>query len=273
VPTAPPPPPVKEAPKQLTPDRIRVGGQVQSWSVYSGPAAFWLNCCNSLSDEQLAKLEERLAAHPEDICAHGQMIANRNPPRQGRTNHLLWMIQQHPEWDGFLLDPRKSLQSGQTEDAELRIREAWLRQVGQQQGTGSALHNAAMFFAIREPELAISLLERAIGLEPNVPIHVERLGMIYGYLQVPAQRFDLMDTPSRQSLSERTLAAVLASIDRALVAGAVQASADGQKGPLPSLAARLKQLTAGEPSSFAYELPSHSSRYRRTTCDAATPVH
>jgi hypothetical protein len=280
----PPPVPPEEAPKPVTPARIRVGGQPQQ--AYFGPVALWFHCCgNMLSDEELAKLERVLSANPGDICARGQLIANLYPaelgqPRVARTGDLIWMIQHYPEWDGFLLDPSDSRVWPRSKEDYSGIKDAWLGQVRPDQRNGSVLHNAAMFFAIRELEVAASLLQRAIELQPDVPVHVERLGMVYARVhlqELHSKQLGITDEAAWHAFTQQAESTLLASNDWVLVAGALAAIGRGHKSLLEKgldhdlaflLAARLKNLTNGEETySSLLKLPSRSNQYRRSECD------
>src|SRR6266545_1740346 len=93
--------PTTPPPRVMTPSRIRVGCAVQS--AYVGPAGQWFNSGpNSLSDAPIANLEKALATNPEDICVRGYLIAHGQGYVSRRMDHVLWMVQNHPEWDGFM---------------------------------------------------------------------------------------------------------------------------------------------------------------------------
>jgi hypothetical protein len=254
------PPRVKEAPKAPTPGRIRVGCAVQA--AYLGPAPQWFNSVDSLSEEQIADLEKLLSTVPEDICARGYLIAHGKGRVSRRKEHVLWMIEHHPEWDGFLLGSILMwIIDGPA--ANDQIRAAWLQQTGPDQQSGTVLHHAAVFFEWREPDYAEALLKRAIDLEPNVAFHVERLGIMYGRSQFGSRN---------PSFAARAKSALLSSTDPLIVAGALNEmrphnkGADGDLGKL--LLARLGEL-AGDRSAIEVlkDLPSRSVRYRRYQCD------
>jgi hypothetical protein len=194
------------------------------------------------------------------------------------------MIQHHPEWDGFILNPDHALsepRSRQERSNYDRLRAAWLQQVEPNQHSGAVLHNAAMFFAIREPEFAASLLQRAIYLEPDVLLHLERVGIIYACALTPAtdlKRFGVTETPERETFAQQAQAALLASDSWVLLAGALTPMFD-MIPLIPRDLARLVsarlQLLTGEPDVFSnlQKLPSRSNRYRHTQCDAAIVAH
>jgi hypothetical protein len=168
-------------------------------------------------------------------------------------DHVLWMVQNHPEWDGFMLNL-----SGYPGEQRDRIRAAWLQHVGPDQRSGTVVDHAALFFEQSEPDFAEILLERAIRLEPDVPFHVERLGMLYGRSQFRPS--------SNLAFAMRAKSTLLSSTDSLIVAGALNAirsfsKGDDDLGTL--LRTRLRELGGDQTPS----LPSLSDRYRRSQCD------
>ena len=98
----PPPPPPPRVERPPTPARIHVGCGTQS--AYIGPAQQWHSSSNSLSDAQIAELESELSSNPDDTCARGYLIAHGGGLVSHWMDHVQWMIEHHPEWDGFLLN-------------------------------------------------------------------------------------------------------------------------------------------------------------------------
>jgi hypothetical protein len=277
---APPPPPIrKEA--LARPTLIRVGSSVQS--DYWGPEARWTSG-KRLSDAEITACEQSLEVNPQDMCTRAQLIASTYPTSNSQTvsriDQLLWMIQHHPEWEGFILGPSLGLAEPRS-DAERasygRLKQAWLDQAGPQQERGIVLHNAAMFFAIREPAFAAALLQRAIEAEPDNPLYVERLGTVYADAFFPEPmlgRFDTVDTPERETFRQQAQAALLSSNDWVLVAGAfaeMQSKANWAPADLNRrIRLRVEALTGG--GDGRWKLPSHSAQYRRgSECDALFP--
>jgi hypothetical protein len=279
-----PPPPRVEAPAPVTPQRIVVGKEVQA--AYAGPVPRWVFRGHELSDVQIADFEKALSAHPDDICTRGQLAAfapsNLNAEGPTRVDHLIWMIQHHPEWDGFILNPNDALsepRSQQERSGYDRLRTTWLQQVEPNQHSGAVLHNAAMFFAIREPEFAANLLQRAIYLEPDVPLHVERLGIVYACALYPTpflKRFGVTTTPEREAFAQQAQAALLASDSWVLLAGALtpmgSMMSEIPRDLVRLISARLQLLT-GEADARHRRLPSQSYRERDAPCDTAIVAH
>lgn len=288
-----PPPPRVEAPAPVNPQRIVVGDKVQAADSYTGPAPRWYFHRETLSEAQITNLEKKLSAHPDDICARGQLAAfapSNKAEGPTRVDHLIWMIRHHPEWDGFMLNPPNALSEprGQLErNSYDRLRTTWLQQVEPNQHSGAVLHNAAVFFAIREPEFAASLLQRAIHLEPDAPLHVERLGMVYAYTHLPAtilKEYGVTETSERATFAEEAQAALLASDSWVLLGGALTRTSSFMRSmvPVPAIppelarlvSARLQLLT-GEADVYSTEqkLPSRSYRERDAPCDTAFITH
>src|SRR6266446_4396814 len=95
-----PPPPPPTAPKPATPQRIVVGSGVQS--NYLGPEGRWLpSNGRRLSEADITAGEQFLTVNPDDFCTRARLIAFAYyAPTRNRIDHLLWMIQHHPEWEG-----------------------------------------------------------------------------------------------------------------------------------------------------------------------------
>ena len=180
--------------------------------------------------------------NPANLCARAWLIASipEDPSdrefqdrRLTRVDHLLGMIQYHPEWDGFSLGPLYALAEPRSpherdSDSHKRLREAWSGQIGLEQQSAMVLHNAAMFFAIREPAVAAALLNRAIAMEPTEELYVERLGLVYGVAQVRAERLDkfgVVSSPERIAFARQARAMLLNSNDWILVRGGATAIA------------------------------------------------
>jgi hypothetical protein len=253
------PPTVKEAPKPATPERIQLVCAVQK--PYRGPAQQWFIGVDSLSDKQIVDLERVLASNPDDICARGYLIAHGDGRVARRLEHVSWMIENHAEWDGFFL-ASSSTGNSHTQAERDQIREAWSKQAGLHQRSGTVLHNAAVFFESDEPDYAVALLERAIGLEPEVAFHVEALGAVYGRAQL---------SPRNPSFAERARSTLLSSADPLIVAGALLEMEDSSKGTGDfgrELSAKLSELAGNRTAmDILRDLPSRSTRYSRYQCE------
>ncbi|MFN7935400.1 MAG: hypothetical protein U0R19_18875 [Bryobacteraceae bacterium] len=136
---------IKTEERAATPARIVVGGRVQA--AYWGPAPQWSNSGGAaLSDQQIGDLGG--ARDPGDLCARGYLIAHGRQGVARRMDHVVWMIDHHPEWDGFLLNLSRSGYGELDGDGVDRVRGAWLKQIGSEQRSGMVLHHAAVFGAL-----------------------------------------------------------------------------------------------------------------------------
>jgi hypothetical protein len=224
-------------------------------AAYFGPGSRWFNYGgHSLSDEEIAGLEKVLSTNPGDVCARAHLIAHG--PDRGQE-HLLWMIENHSHWDGFLL-PR----ADHAQCAYDRIRAAWYGQTRPDQRSGTALDNAAVFFAWTEPDYAEVLLKRAIDMEPDVAFHVEGLGRLYGRAQIRS---------TNPSFAARAKSILLSSTDPLIVGGALSEEMSTMRGGdfLRFLMTRMSELT-GSPDGYSALkiLPSSSGRYPHDQCDS-----
>ena len=156
------------------------------------------------------------------------------------------------------------------------LRPAWLQHVGREQRRGIVLHNAAMFFAVREPAFAATLLKRAIEAEPDVPLYVERLGAVYGYAHLPDVWLGnerIAGTAEREDFALQARSELLSSDNWMLLAGAWSTSSKGFQLPRDLsvvLSARLQALTGTDNWSNVLKLPSYSARYRTTECEVSS---
>src|ERR1039457_860074 len=175
VPPPPPPPPPAEMPRPRVVASIRVGGQVQA--SFLGPGARWRN---QLPPEVIVQRQQAVESNPDDVCARGDLITHLWSDT--RYEHLLWMIAHHPEWDGFYLPD--SLFGSQISDEQGarhdKSRQSWLQAVDREPRHAIVLYNAAMFFAIQEPERAAALLTAALQIEPDESRFRRGLGKVFG---------------------------------------------------------------------------------------------
>jgi hypothetical protein len=258
---APSPPPVKEAPKPATPARIIVGSQVQAadFTILGG---FWRHPPR-LNHAAYLAIVDAVQKNPDAICVRGNLIvaspddqADVEDARSRRVEHIIWMIEHHPEWDGFS-SPNVSPQwKAPLDNTELRVDDAWHRQAGSDQRNAMIFHNAAMHFAGRDPEYAVSLLKRAIALDPSEKLYVERLGFVYASVDRNAT-FKENLSPPRPEFVEEVRAALDNSADPYLLEGAREFYRfHWPPGRVPRNRPFLRES----------DIPSHSRRFR-SACD------
>jgi len=234
----------------------------------------------------MMEFERILKLSPDDVCARGYLISayphdwsisQSASQHISRTEHLLWMVRNHAEWDGFTITPLYSLMNPRSvveRGSRTQLKQAWTEQIGPMQHRGIVLHNAALFFAMSDPELAVTLLKRAISAEPEEPLFIAALGMIYAYSRVPAVCFE------RRGISERSTSPVFdkeaeevltKTGDWKLLAGALTAASfkDPCAPERNDLMARLREL---QPDQRLWN-PSSLSRYQRNQCPFTPPDH
>jgi len=213
-PPPPPPPPPVVAVKPKNTEPLRVGGNVQAANFELGSRLRSI----PRDAESVLKAERAIHANPNDTCARETLIVSSTSPR---TEHLVWMIRHHPDWDGFASRPqvaRWSEPRSLEEEKDVgQLIEAWLGQIA---GPASApiLYDAAMFFALREPERAVTLLGRGMSEFPAA-YWTTGLGLLYAtHLQQP------LSPGTRPGAFALKAASVLnTSVDSDLLRGAAQA--------------------------------------------------
>jgi hypothetical protein len=138
-----------------------------------------------MDPQVLAHDPEALAADPENFCARARLAATAD---HGRTEHFLWLIRNHPDWEGFAIWPMYGLRGSSNPKQELldvdKLKRAWEDELGAK-ASAPVLHNAALFFFRQnEPFRAVELLDRARGIEPGRPTWSFLQGMMFGnYLE------------------------------------------------------------------------------------------
>ena len=138
----------------------------------------------TLTAEQAASLEERLAEDPGDIEKRTRLIEYYNAQfgnsraKDKRRGHVLWLIQDAPEapvlaWGYPLLyDLANPVLS---EEVSAR----WSRHLEGDPNNLTILRHAANFHEFNNPEFAITLLERAQSLDDSNPLWPRELGSLH----------------------------------------------------------------------------------------------
>lgn len=123
---------------------------------------------NRLTAAQAEEIEAHLKTDPEDLEARTKVVAYYflNAIRQPRLNHILWLIEHHPENEvsclySMAILPRKSILNDEA-DFE-RTQTLWREQVRRHADSPQVLSNAADFFSSNggDLELAIELYKRS----------------------------------------------------------------------------------------------------------------
>ena len=120
-----------------------------------------------LEGSDVARLEQRLAANPEDFPTRLKLMAyhqradraNLKEDRAQRAQHALWLIEHHPESE-ILHSPVSRFSPGELTPADYRRAVAlWDAAAKAKPGNAAVGWNAASFFQDLDPELYMRYLE------------------------------------------------------------------------------------------------------------------
>ncbi len=142
-----------------------------------------------LSSSEVQKLETALGSNPNDRAGRSALLdyyflAQLDPAVAipARRRHILWLIENTPE-DQLAGSPAATIDAAGHALADPRgfklASEAWRAQVAKPGVKAAALVNAAYFFKTDDKAYTISLLERALTLEPASKEIAARLGDEY----------------------------------------------------------------------------------------------
>jgi len=138
---------------------------------------------HNLSSQEADDLEAKLKVSPNDLSIRAILLGyysgkNERPLIEARQNHVLWVIENHPESElagSSECEVLKSL----NEEHYTQARKVWLKQLELHENEVTVLGNAASFFFLEDKELAESLLKRAEIMDPGNPEWPEQLGHLY----------------------------------------------------------------------------------------------
>lgn len=133
-----------------------------------------------LSPEEAERLEARLRKRPGDLRSRYKVLGYSTQRRfmdpglaRRRAEHVLWMIEHHPELE-FSGSPFCHVL--QQEPGSDRVRAAWENAVAAPGVSAAVLQNAARAYAVDDQAWSRSLLERGERLEPASPDWAEEMG-------------------------------------------------------------------------------------------------
>lgn len=154
-------------------------------------AAFILFSSLSIAQTaRTAQLEAALKADPANRTARAELVdyyyrtgtANPAVAVPARRGHILWLIQNTPA-DPLAGGPSATIDASGHALADApgfqQASAAWKAQIGKRDLSAQALANAAYFFKLSDKALTLSLLERAVALEPTNKEFAARLGDAY----------------------------------------------------------------------------------------------
>ncbi len=180
----------------------------------------------SLSPDEAALLEEKLAADPEDLISRTKLLGyywKRLSEPDGsaldaRRRHVLWLVRNMPEAE-VLGRPQATISRKADPDGYSEGRKAWMNHLERDPDNVTILGHAARFLHFSERKTRIELLQRARSLDPSNAEWPSRLGREYEAnifrgaeptgseaaekaLEMYENAFDLSDESDRETLLE-----------------------------------------------------------------------
>ena len=140
-----------------------------------------------LEESDVARLEQRLAANPDDLQARLKLMAyyrradrsGRQEDRAKRVQHALWLIEHHPDSE-LLHSPVSRFSKGELTPAEYRRAAAlWDAAAKVKPGDAAVQWNAASFFQDLDPGVYMHYLEATAAADPNHPFVLRPLAYLY----------------------------------------------------------------------------------------------
>ncbi len=128
-----------------------------------------------LEETDVAKLEQQLAANPEDFPARLKLLAYHRrgdriaypEDRAKRIEHVLWLIEHHPESE-LLHSPVSRFSPGELPPATYRrMVELWDAAVKAHPNDAAVQRNAASFFEELDPDRYLRYAEATAAADPN----------------------------------------------------------------------------------------------------------
>jgi tetratricopeptide (TPR) repeat protein len=138
-----------------------------------------------LSVEQVAALEVRVKANPEDLGSRNQLLGyyslarfKSQESREARQQHLLWLFANQPE-AGILGTGYSGFDRTIDGSAYEQGKELWLKQVKANPNVPKILDHAAKYFMLGDKPIAEGLLKQGQALEPKNPDWARQLAHFY----------------------------------------------------------------------------------------------
>jgi hypothetical protein len=140
-----------------------------------------------LEETGVARLEQQLAANPDDFPARLKLMAyhqradraGRQEDRAKRVQHALWLIERHPDSE-LLHSPVSRFSLGElTPEDYQRAVALWDAAAKAKPGDATVQWNAASFFEGLDPGLHMHYLESAARSGPNHPFALRSLAHLY----------------------------------------------------------------------------------------------
>ncbi len=146
-----------------------------------------LNGILDLEEDDVARLEEQLAANPDDFPARLKLMAyhrradrsGREEDRAKRVRHALWLVEHHPDSE-LLHSPVTRFSRREMTAAEFQRAVAlWDVATKGRPDDAAVQWNAASFFTSLDPGLRMYYLEATVAADPNHPFALRPLAHLY----------------------------------------------------------------------------------------------
>ena len=151
-----------------------------------------------INEEEVEKLEEQLNLDPNNLSIRARLLGYYSSSgfrsERGKSSykkHAFWVIENKPDSElarGPFIDPMLSHALGYPE-----VKELWLKQVGKDPNNSRTIGNAARFFFLVEPNVAIELFEKAQLLDTRNYEYPMMLGMLYDMTGKPQKSLEQME--------------------------------------------------------------------------------
>jgi tetratricopeptide (TPR) repeat protein len=218
------------------------------WQPESVRAILLLYSGKSLSKAKAEELETTVRKTPEKIdervvligyyAANGKTAVDRSRLR----NHVLWMIENHPEQPSTAEPSLRDLPDDVEGNA--RILELWTKNLESHPDDLAVLKNAEKFFFAKDPAAAERLIHRIYEKEPNNREWANELAQLYRMFGIPGMHID--DPAERADEAyKRVLALTRTSAAREALAGDM-AEAAFKVGDFPGAAQFAKIYLRGK---------------------------
>jgi tetratricopeptide (TPR) repeat protein len=140
---------------------------------------------SKLTPADAQQLETSLRQTPDDLSARTRLLGYymrrqfaSTPDRAARQQHILWIIQHHPEAPiaGLPYTELDAVLDGHVYQDAAAL---WKQRVADHPADPAILHNAAHYFLLHDRPTAEDLLKKGEALEPNNPSWPQALGHLY----------------------------------------------------------------------------------------------
>ena len=161
-----------------------------------------LNAGRGLSQDAAEALEQQLKDDPQrqairvELIGYYDKFGRDSESRNRRTEHVIWLTKNEPA-ARVLATYEAEIDQFVDADAYLEARSAWNQHVENMPDDLNVLRNAAGFFRLSDPKLAIELFERAQRIDDLNPEWAIELGRLYGLEMVGSDGESVPDVAAK----------------------------------------------------------------------------